>query len=103
MKRIDAKVNKDNPSLVDFFIDGEKIENMVCLPPVRVGKGTIETTARIVVTKAPIKGEHDENNSSTEEGIYLQDKQQQEPSSDGAGEDDIPPTKRYRKKATKED
>lgn len=101
MKRIDAKANKDNPSLVDFYVDGEKVENMFCLPPVRVGKEAIETTARVVVLKK--KEVSDENNSSTETRVHLQDQREQESPSDGTSEDDLPTAKRNRKKASKED
>lgn len=100
MKKIYATRNPKDPSLVDFYVDGERIENMYCQPGVRSGGNQIEATARVVaVPGTGIKeGASHENNSAAEEGIHLQTEREPESSNHGTGENDIQTTKRNRKK-----
>ncbi len=105
MKTIYATRNPKDPSLVDFYVDGEKIENMFCQPGVRSGGHQIEATARVVAIKGKgiEGGAKHENNPATEEGIHIQAEQEQGSTAGGTGEDDVPTTKRHRKKVAQAD
>ncbi len=49
--KLTYKANPDNPALVDFYADGELVENLQCLKGVRVTPMGIEATGRIVIKK----------------------------------------------------
>ena len=101
MKYITAKPNKKNPSLLDFYIDEEKIENMFCLSGARIGKNSIEATARVVITKQ--ERTNNENNSRAKTRVRVSNKQQQKSSSKRASKDDLPSTECDRATSAKED
>jgi hypothetical protein len=106
VKRIFAKQNPDNPALVDFYVDGQRVENMYCQVGVRSGGKLVEATARVVAPLGTGTEEgaiDDEDNPATEKGIRVQAEREPGPASDGAGEDDLPATKRHRKKAVEQD
>jgi hypothetical protein len=49
--KVYAQKNADDPTIVDFYANGEKIENMYCLKGVHVSTDGFEATARVVAPK----------------------------------------------------
>ncbi|MGD1832498.1 MAG: hypothetical protein ACPKOP_04045 [Sphaerochaetaceae bacterium] len=100
--KIFAQRNKDDPSRVDFYAEGQLIENMFC-QSARVSGGRVEARARVVAAIGTGEGASDENNSAAEEGVRLPSEREQGSAGDGPGEDDVPSAKRHRKKAAQND
>ena len=107
MKYGRAKQSWDNPALLDFYVDGEKIANMHCLPGSRVSAKQIEATARVVIDKSQNqtdkKEDSSEDSTTVKEDLHTEDKQKPGSTKERSDGSNIPAAKRDRKKAAQTD
>lgn len=98
MKYLEAKPSRDDPSRLEFYVDGQKVANMRCLPGVRNTKLQIEATARVVIDKNRKKEGTVEADRRDEKDVHTPDTGEQGAAAERADQGDLPAAKRGGKK-----